>query len=61
MTKQQAIDANCKDCIFDDQVEGTWLQQVERCDLTHCPFWEHRPKSRSKIANIAHSVAVQPP
>ena len=59
LTRQQAINAKCKDCIFDDQVEGTWRQQVERCDITDCGLWHFRPKSRSKMPNIAHSVAVQ--
>ena len=60
MTRQQAIDAMCKGCIYDALDDGTWRQQVERCEITDCALWEYRPKSRSSIANIAHSVAVQP-
>ena len=60
MTRQQAIDAKCKDCIYDELDVGTWRQQIERCEITDCALWEYRPKSRSSIANIAHSVAVQP-
>ncbi len=60
MTRQQAIDAKCKDCNYDELDVGTWRQQIERCEITDCALWEYRPKSRSSIANIAHSVAVQP-
>jgi len=60
MTRQQAIDAKCKDCSYDDQDVGTWRQQIERCDITECSLWEYRPKSRSKMPNIDHSVAVEP-
>ena len=60
MTRQQAIDAMCKGCIYDALDDGTWRQQVEHCEITDCPLWNYRPKSRSKMPNIADSVPVQP-
>lgn len=45
MTRQQAINAKCKDCIYDSASEGTWRQQVEECTSADCPLHEHRPKS----------------
>jgi hypothetical protein len=40
-----AINAKCKDCIYDDLCPGTWLKQVEECTLTDCPLWSVRPKT----------------
>ena len=60
LTRQQAIEAKCCECSYDELDEGTWRQQIERCDITECSLWEYRPKSRSKMPNIDHSVAVQP-
>ena len=36
MTMQQAIDAMCKVCIYDALDDGTWRQQVDRCEITDC-------------------------
>ena len=43
MTRQQAINQKCRECAYDDQDDGTWRQQVERCDLTDCALYEFRP------------------
>ena len=43
LTRQQAIDANCKDCNYDDLDVGTWRDQIERCSSPQCPFYEYRP------------------
>ena len=59
MTRQQAINAKCKDCIYDPLEFGTWRQQVERCELTDCSLWEYRPKPRSKMPDMADSAPVQ--
>ena len=60
MTRQQAIEAKCKDCIYDPCEEGTWRQQAERCELMNCALWLYRPKSRSKRPNLVDSAPVQP-
>ena len=60
LTRQKAIEAKCKDCSYDPLDDGTWRQQVERCEITDCALWNYRPKSRSKLPNIADSVSVQP-
>jgi hypothetical protein len=59
MTRQKAIEAKCKECIYDPLDDGTWRQQVEGCDLVDCSLWEYRPKSRSKMPDMTHSVPVQ--
>ena len=46
MSLRNAINQKCKDCIFDEEVEGGWIQQVSQCELTDCSLWEHRPKPR---------------
>ena len=43
LTRQQAIDANCKDCNYDELDVGTWRDQIERCSSLQCPFYEYRP------------------
>ena len=60
MTRQQAIEAKCKDCTYDELDDGTWRQQVERCELIECSLWEYRPISRSNMPDMARSAAVQP-
>jgi len=44
-TPQQAINAKCKDCIYDDQAGGTWREQTEGCEISSCPLYELRPVS----------------
>jgi len=44
MTRQKAINAKCKDCIYDPVDGGTWREQVQRCTSTDCALFEHRPK-----------------
>jgi len=60
MTRQQAIEAKCKDCIYDPEVDGTWRQQAERCELVECSLWMFRPKSHSKIVSLPDSASVEP-
>ena len=60
MTRQQAIDAHCKSCIYDEYAEGTWRMQVEQCELTACALHSYRPKSRSNVPSKSDSAAVQP-
>ena len=60
MTRQQAIDAKCKECTYDPLDDGTWRQQVEQCELTACALYPYRPKSRSNVPSKAVSAAVQP-
>ena len=60
MTRQEAINEKCKDCIYDPEVEGTWRMQIETSELSDCALWEYRPKSRSTTPDMADSEAVQP-
>ena len=60
MTRQQAIAAKCKECTYDPLDDGTWRQQVQRCEITDCALWKYRPKSRSKVSSEADSAAIQP-
>ena len=47
MSLRNAINMKCKDCIYDPEVDGGWIQQVSQCDLSACPLWEHRPHPRT--------------
>ena len=42
-----AIDAKCRDCIYDKLEPGGWRQQVEACTASvSCALWPLRPRSR---------------
>lgn len=64
MSLRQAINAKCKECIYDPVGgSGHWRQQIEACTATSCPLWVVRPratKDRSsrpvKTANPAHGT-----
>ena len=46
LTRKQAINAHCRECIYDPKNgTGTWRQQVEACTVTKCPLYEWRPIS----------------
>lgn len=46
-TRGQAINAFCKECIYDPRGgAGTWRQQVEACTSTNCPLYDFRPLSK---------------
>jgi len=50
MSLRKAVDAHCKQCIYDHCEKGTWLEQVERCESVECPLWTFRPVSNATIA-----------
>jgi len=63
MSLRAAINAKCKDCIYDPKSGlGTWRQQVEGCTSRNCPLWPHRPTSSSSRlsdeANLATKTEV---
>ena len=60
MTRQKAIEEKCRECIYDELDEGTWRMQVEQCQLTDCALYPYRPKSRSKMPDMADSAPVEP-
>ena len=55
MTRQEAIDAFCKSCIWDDEEDGTWRQQVKACAIDTCALHPYRP-----MPNKPRNHAVQP-
>ena len=60
MTRQRTIDAKCRECTYDPLDDGTWRQQVQRCEIIDCALWKFRPKSRSKVSSAVDSAAVEP-
>lgn len=48
LTRQQAINKNCRDCIHDPAAPGTWRQQVTTCPSTDCALYPYRPVSKPK-------------
>ncbi len=45
---RKAVNAKCKDCIYDNLCPGTWRQQVTLCTVKECPLWEVRPRAASQ-------------
>jgi hypothetical protein len=46
MSLRAAINAKCKECIYDPiGGRGTWRQQVEACTCPTCPLYLVRPTS----------------
>lgn len=44
MQLREAINAKCKECIYDPQRgNGTWRQQVKACTCNLCPLFAVRP------------------
>ena len=57
LTRQQAINEKCKDCIYDPKSGlGTWRQQVEGCTMTDCALFAFRPRAYKR----KESTGVQP-
>ena len=48
LTRQGAIGAFCKSCIFDCGAEGTWVRQVELCTSPECSLFPYRPKQSKR-------------
>ena len=44
-----AINAKCKECIYDPHAAGTWRQQVTLCSVTGCSLFPVRPKTSAPI------------
>ena len=54
---RKAIDAKCKDCIFDEKSGlGTWRQQTTACTSVDCSLYPVRPISKPKKAPTGNPV-----
>lgn len=58
MSLRKAVNAKCKDCIYDRLAGGTWRAQVEACTCDTCPLYPVRP--RQKQAKTAPNQAIDP-
>ena len=43
MTRQAAIAAKCRDCIFDPMAKGSWKEQIADCASSPCALHPFRP------------------
>ena len=58
---KDAIRRKCKDCIYDPQVPGTYLEQIEMCTSEHsCPLWPVRPMTVATINLMRKNKAASP-
>jgi hypothetical protein len=52
LTRQEAIEAFCKQCIYDPGCGGgTWKEQVSQCTAVRCPLWRYRPIAEGQWAD----------
>ena len=49
MSLRAAINAKCKDCIYDPCAPGNWRQQTAACRITSCSLHPYRPLSRPGV------------
>lgn len=56
MSLRAAINAKCRECIYDPlSGGGTWRQQVAACTSRSCPLYPVRPKSAANGATDEES------
>lgn len=59
MSLRAAINAKCRDCIYDPESGlGNWRQQVSSCTATECPLYSVRPLSKSRGARSRGAETV---
>lgn len=46
---RRAVDAKCRECIYDPGAAGTWRQQVTACTSPGCPLYAVRPLSQGRF------------
>jgi len=49
LTRKQAINEKCRDCVYDPANGGSWRQQVTLCPCDDCAVWPWRPVSGSDL------------
>lgn len=49
-----AINAMCKDCIYDPTNGGKWREQVEACTSPECPLYNVRPREKTRKSTRSH-------
>lgn len=60
MSFRAAIDAKCKECIYDPiGGKGTWRQQTEACTSYSCPLYQLRPTSASTKVDSGPDLAPE--
>lgn len=53
-----AINAKCRECIYDPHGGGgTWRQQVTACTSYKCPLYPVRPRAEGADKEDAHASA----
>ena len=47
-SRKKAVEAFCKECLYDPLSAGTWRMQIELCSAYACPLWRVRPVRAKK-------------
>jgi hypothetical protein len=56
---RKAIDAHCKECIYDKQGEGSWIEQVTNCTAYDCNLFPVRPISAGYRVDVKQLVKYE--
>lgn len=44
---RELVKSHCKGCIYDPQLEGNWISQVEGCTVKACELYNVRPLTKA--------------
>lgn len=58
---RSAINAACRECLFDPKEEGGWREQIEACTSFRCPLYPVRPIPRRRGSQATVTVASDTP
>ena len=57
MSLRNAINAHCRDCIYDPlSGGGTWREQIAQCSVISCALWPVRPAPNRGHTPLLHPV-----
>lgn len=59
MSLRKAINAKCKECIYEAGSAGGWRQQVQACNSHKCPLFNVRPLSSTKVPRKAEVLQLK--
>lgn len=48
LSLRASVDAFCKACLYDPEVDGSWKLQVRACTAKVCPLYPVRPGQRAQ-------------
>ena len=57
---KDAVEAKCRECIFDPDSSGTWREQVRDCTSPACPLYALRPQPIRVVRDASKRPNMDP-